>query len=187
MRAAADASRKAVTAKRAACQNRYPGRSHAPGVHAHLTLAAMAALVSAIALPGASAPARAQDGVTAGTAGQSVRRLALAPVTDNPAIGNQGFTVLVKGNAALNATATGGPLALGGNLTFNQGSFSNFNLATQTAGTFTAPGDSRPTGTGNNFSWSPSNFSGLQNASAGFPLWNFPTATARPGFHDRGC
>lgn len=85
------------------------------GRHSRLAaLAAVAALVSTIALPGASAPARAQDGVTAGTAGQSVRRLALAPVTDNPAIGNQGFTVLVKGNAALNATATGGPLALGG-------------------------------------------------------------------------
>ncbi len=86
----------------------------------------------------------------------------MAPDPYNPVTGNQGFTVFVRGNAALNATSSGGPVALGGNLTFGPGTF---DLATQTAGTFTAPGDSRPTGllVEGNINWAGSASSGAVN------------------------
>ena len=61
----------------------------------------------------------------------------------NPVTGNAGFTVFVQGNAALNASVITGPVAVGGNLTFGSGTF---NVATQTAGSFTASGDAQPTG-----------------------------------------
>ena len=57
--------------------------------------------------------------------------------------GNQGFTVFVAGNGTLNSTSIGGPVAIGGNLTIGT---QGFNVATHTAGTFTAPGDAQPTG-----------------------------------------
>jgi large repetitive protein len=144
-------------------------------------LSAVAALAGPSALPPAAAPARAQGGVTAAPAlprqgnipvpgavnslvppsphrpparpaDRAARSSPLAAGSYNPVTGNQGFTVFVKGNAALNATASAGPVALGGNLTFGSGTF---NLATQTAGTFTAPGDSKPTGllVGGNINW----------------------------------
>ena len=86
------------------------------------------------------------------------RGFAPAVTTYNPATGNQGFAVFVQGNAALGATSTVGPVAMGGNLTVG----SNFSVATQTAGTFTAPGDSVPTGllVGGSINWSGSNSGG---------------------------
>ncbi len=55
-----------------------------------------------------------------------------AAVSVNPVTGNQGFNVFVAGNATLNSTSVGGPVALGGNLTLGSGSF---NVATQSART----------------------------------------------------
>ena len=70
----------------------------------------------------------------------------------NPVTGSAGFTVFVLGNAALNASVIAGPVAVGGNLTFGS---ATFNVATQTAGSFTASGDARPTGllVGGNVNW----------------------------------
>ncbi len=81
-----------------------------------------------------------------------------AAATYNPATGSQGFGVFVQGNAALGATSTVGPVAMGGNLTVG----SNFTVASQTAGTYTAPGDSVPTGLliGGSINWSGSNSGG---------------------------
>jgi len=64
-------------------------------------------------------------------------------VSFNPVAGNQGFTVFVEGNATLSSSSAGGPVALGGNLTLGS---NTFNVATQTAGTFTAAGDAEPAG-----------------------------------------
>ena len=95
---------------------------------------------------GLQQPARAS-----GTTGGHWVQAPAAPAA-NPIAGNQGFPVFVKGNATLNKTASGGPVALGGNLTVGSGSF---NVASQTAGTFTASGDSRPTGllVGGSINW----------------------------------
>ncbi len=86
------------------------------------------------------------------------RGFAPAAATYNPATGNGGFAVFVQGNAALGATSTAGPVAMGRNLTVG----SNFTVASQTAGTFTAPGDSVPTGllVGGSINWSGSNSGG---------------------------
>ncbi len=86
------------------------------------------------------------------------RRFAPAAASYNPATGSQGFGVFVQGNAALGATSTVGPVAMGGNLTVG----SNFTVASQTAGTYTAPGDSVPTGllVGGSINWSGSNSGG---------------------------
>ena len=86
------------------------------------------------------------------------RGFAPAATTYNPATGSQGFGVFVLGNAALGATSTVGPVAMGGNLTVG----SNFTVASQTAGTYTAPGDSVPTGllVGGSINWSGSNSGG---------------------------
>ena len=86
------------------------------------------------------------------------RGFAPAAATYNPATGNQGFPVFVQGNAALGATSTAGPLAMGGNLTVG----SNFTVASQRAGTYTASGDSVPTGllVGGSINWSGSNSGG---------------------------
>ena len=88
----------------------------------------------------------------------AARGFAPAAAPYNPATGNQGFPVFVQGNAALGATSTTGPVAMGGNLTVG----SNFTVASQTAGTFTAPGDSRPTGllVGGSIDWAGSNSGG---------------------------
>ncbi len=51
--------------------------------------------------------------------------------------------MFVGGNTTLNSTSIGGPLALGGNLTVGT---SNFNVASQNGGTFTAADDAHPTG-----------------------------------------
>ncbi len=81
-----------------------------------------------------------------------------APAAANPVTGNQGFPVFVQGNAALGATSTTGAVAMGGNLAVG----SNFTVASQTAGTYTAPGDSRPTGllVGGKINWAGSNSGG---------------------------
>ena len=86
------------------------------------------------------------------------RSFAPAAASYNPATGNQGFGVFVQGNAALGATSTVGPVAMGGNLTVG----SNFTVASQTAGTYTASGDSRPTGllVGGSINWAASNSGG---------------------------
>ena len=86
------------------------------------------------------------------------RGFAPAVTTYNPATGSQGFGVFVLGNAALGATSTVGPVAMGGNLTIG----SNFTVASQTAGTFTESGDSVPTGllVGGSINWSASNSGG---------------------------
>lgn len=86
------------------------------------------------------------------------RGFAPAAATYNPATGNQGFPVFVQGNAALGATSTTGAVAMGGNLTVG----SNFTAASQTAGTYTAPGDSVPTGllVGGSINWAGSNSGG---------------------------
>jgi len=85
----------------------------------------------------------------------------------NPVTGSQGFNVFVQGNATFNATAVQGPVALGGNLAFGSGTFG---VATTTAGSFTASGDSRPTGllVGGNVNWSGTSSTGtlsVQNNS----------------------
>ncbi len=104
--------------------------------------------------PAVASPARSAPG-----GGRVTHGPAAATTSYNPVAGDQGFTVFVKGNAALNATASAGPVALGGNLTFGSATFS---VATQTAGSYTAPGDSRPTGLliGGNVNWAGSSSSG---------------------------
>ena len=91
-------------------------------------------------------------------------RFAPAAATYNPATGSQGFAVFVQGNAALGQTSTVGPVALGGNLTVG----SNFTVASQTAGTYTAPGDSVPTGllVGGSINWAGSNSGGTVNVGS---------------------
>ena len=79
--------------------------------------------------------------------------------------GNAGFTVFVLGNAALNASVITGPVAVGGNLTFGS---ATFNVATQTAGSFTASGDARPTGllVGGSVNWAGISSSGNLNVQS---------------------
>ncbi|MFG2454534.1 collagen-binding domain-containing protein [Streptomyces sp. NPDC048512] len=65
-----------------------------------------------------------------------------APVDiGNPVAGSNGFGVVTEGDATLGSTEAEGPVAVGGNLTYGAG----YNVALNTAGTFTAPGDARPT------------------------------------------
>lgn len=59
----------------------------------------------------------------------------------NPVAGNLGFGTIVEQNAVLGSTETEGTVAVGGNLAFGPG----YNVALHTAGTYTAPGDTRPT------------------------------------------
>jgi choice-of-anchor A domain-containing protein/uncharacterized repeat protein (TIGR01451 family) len=101
------------------------------------------------------APVRPPAARAADAAG---RGFAPAAASYNPATGSLGFGVFVQGNAALGATSTVGPVAMGGNLTVG----SNFTVASQTAGTYTAPGDSVPTGllVGGSINWSGSNSGG---------------------------
>ncbi|MGW0857989.1 collagen-binding domain-containing protein, partial [Streptomyces sp. NPDC002690] len=76
--------------------------------------------------------------LTAGPAGAAAR----VPVDiGNPVAGSNGFGVVTEGDATLGSTESEGPVAIGGDLTFGQG----YNVSLNTAGTFTAPGDSRPT------------------------------------------
>ena len=92
------------------------------------------------------------------------RGFAPAATTYNPSTGSQGFGVFVQGNAALGATSITGPVAMGGNLTVGN----NFTVASQTAGTFTASGDSQPTGllVGGSINWSGSNSGGAVNVDS---------------------
>ncbi|MFG3236426.1 SpaA isopeptide-forming pilin-related protein [Streptomyces antibioticus] len=76
--------------------------------------------------------------LTGGPAGAAV----LAPVDiGNPVAGSNGFGVVTESNATFGSTESEGPVAVGGNLTFG----SNYNVALNTPGTFTAPGDDQPT------------------------------------------
>ena len=70
--------------------------------------------------------------------------------------------MFVAGNGTLNSTSVGGPVALGGNLTIGT---QGFNVATHTAGTFTAAGDAHPTGllVGGNVNWAGSGANGAVN------------------------
>ncbi|MFI6652547.1 collagen-binding domain-containing protein [Streptomyces sp. NPDC050529] len=66
---------------------------------------------------------------------------AAADYSGNPLAGDNGFGVIVQNDATLGSTETEGSVAIGGNLTYGPG----YNVALQTPGTFTAPGDDRPT------------------------------------------
>lgn len=66
---------------------------------------------------------------------------AAADYSGNPLDGDNGFGVLVQDDATLGSTETEGSVAIGGDLTYGPG----YNVALQTPGTFTAPGDDRPT------------------------------------------
>ena len=59
-------------------------------------------------------PTAARDAHAAG------RGFAPTATSYSPATGSQGFGVFVQGNAALGATSTVGPVAMGGNLTRQQ-------------------------------------------------------------------
>ncbi|MET9672426.1 choice-of-anchor A family protein [Streptomyces sp. NPDC006482] len=91
-----------------------------------LTACAAACAVAALALPaGAVVPRAAAVAVTVG----------------NPVAGNNGFGVVTEKNALLGSTESEGPVAVGGDLAYGAG----YNVSLHTAGTFTAPGDARPT------------------------------------------
>ncbi|MEU1471560.1 choice-of-anchor A family protein [Streptomyces sp. NPDC005761] len=66
---------------------------------------------------------------------------AAADYSGNPLAGDNGFGVLVQDDATLGSTETEGSVAIGGDLTYGPG----YNVALHTPGTFTAPGDDRPT------------------------------------------
>lgn len=59
----------------------------------------------------------------------------------NPVAGNRGFGVIVQNDAVLGSTESEGPVAVGGDLRFGPG----YNVSLRTAGSFVAPGDTRPT------------------------------------------
>ncbi|WP_158585457.1 choice-of-anchor A family protein [Kitasatospora sp. SolWspMP-SS2h] len=60
----------------------------------------------------------------------------------NPLDGTEGFGVFIHHDALLGSTESEGPVAVGGNLSFGAG----YNVALNTAGSYTADGDARPTG-----------------------------------------
>ncbi|WP_406094014.1 collagen-binding domain-containing protein [Streptomyces sp. NBC_01013] len=66
---------------------------------------------------------------------------AAADYSGNPLAGDLGFGVLVQDDATLGSTETEGSVAIGGDLIYGPG----YNVALHTPGTFTAPGDDRPT------------------------------------------
>ncbi|MEE4492202.1 choice-of-anchor A family protein [Streptomyces sp. BE230] len=66
---------------------------------------------------------------------------AAADYSGNPLAGDNGFGVLIQSDATLGSTETEGSVAIGGNLTYGPG----YNVALHAPGTFTAPGDARPT------------------------------------------
>ncbi|MFJ8662196.1 collagen-binding domain-containing protein [Streptomyces sp. NPDC093795] len=95
-----------------------------------LRLTACAAACAACALAALPAGAAAPHAYAAATVD-----------VGNPVAGNHGFGVVTEQDALLGSTASEGPVAVGGDLSFGPGS----TLARRTAGTFTAPGDARPT------------------------------------------
>ncbi|WP_424852319.1 collagen-binding domain-containing protein [Streptomyces sp. SAI-170] len=76
--------------------------------------------------------------LVSGTAGAAARDTV---AIGNPVAGNNGFGVVTEGDATLGSTESEGPVAVGGDLTFGDG----YDVSVHTAGTFTAPDDSRPT------------------------------------------
>ncbi|MER5311878.1 collagen-binding domain-containing protein [Streptomyces sp. NPDC002773] len=91
----------------------------------------------------ACAAACAACALAALPAGAAAPRADAAATVDvgNPVAGNHGFGVVTEQDALLGSTASEGPVAVGGDLSYGPGS----TLARRTAGTFTAPGDARPT------------------------------------------
>ncbi|MFD3530063.1 collagen-binding domain-containing protein [Streptomyces sp. NPDC058664] len=59
----------------------------------------------------------------------------------NPVAGGNGYGVVTEKDALLGSTESEGPVAVGGNLSYGSG----YDVSLRTAGTFTAPGDARPT------------------------------------------
>ncbi|MFE6894182.1 collagen-binding domain-containing protein [Streptomyces sp. NPDC057694] len=59
----------------------------------------------------------------------------------NPVAGNNGFGVITEDDAYLGSTESEGPVAVGGDLRFGAG----YNVSLNTAGSYVAPGDQRPT------------------------------------------
>jgi hypothetical protein len=123
-----------------------PVRAAGPAQAGVMTLSHQDSVLAAPRTAALVRPLAARDTHAAG------RDLAPATASYNPVTGSQGFAVFVQGNAALAATSAAGPVAMGGDLTVG----SNFTVASQTAGTYTAPGDSVPTGllVGGSINWS---------------------------------
>lgn len=91
-----------------------------------LTACAAACAVASLALPAGAVEDRAA---------------AVAVAVGNPVAGNNGFGVVTEKNALLGSTESEGPVAVGGDLAYGAG----YDVSLHTAGTFTAPGDARPT------------------------------------------
>ncbi|MFI5662450.1 collagen-binding domain-containing protein [Streptomyces sp. NPDC051684] len=79
--------------------------------------------------------------VAAAAADQPAAAVRAAVSIGNPVAGNNGFGVVTENDAYLGSTESEGPVAVGGNLSFGAG----YNVSLNTAGTYTAPGDARPT------------------------------------------
>ncbi|MGW0608810.1 collagen-binding domain-containing protein [Streptomyces sp. NPDC002640] len=95
----------------------------------------MALLVAAGAACSGTLTAVALTGQPAGVAAR------VPIVIGNPVEGSNGFGVVTEEEATLGSTESEGPVVVGGDLTFGAG----YNVALNTAGGFTAPGDARPT------------------------------------------
>ncbi|MFI6421312.1 collagen-binding domain-containing protein [Streptomyces sp. NPDC050842] len=93
-----------------------------------LTACAAACAVASLALPAGAVEPRAAA-------------VAVAVTVGNPVAGNNGFGVVTEKNALLGSTESEGPVAVGGDLAYGAG----YDVSLHTAGTFTAPGDTRPT------------------------------------------
>ncbi|MFD3664192.1 collagen-binding domain-containing protein [Streptomyces sp. NPDC058659] len=91
-----------------------------------LTACAAACAVASLALPAGAVEPRAA---------------AVAVAVGNPVAGNNGFGVVTEKNALLGSTESEGPVAVGGDLAYGAG----YDVSLHTAGTFTVPGDARPT------------------------------------------
>ena len=131
---------------------------------AGLVVAAPAPLAATETQPSAERTMALAHPLVAGNVRAADRGFAPAVTTYNPITGSQGFGVFVQGNATLGATSINGPVAMGGNLTVG----SNFGVANQTAGTFTASGDAHATGllVGGRVNWPGSNSGGAVNVGS---------------------
>ncbi|MFF0311545.1 collagen-binding domain-containing protein [Streptosporangium sp. NPDC004379] len=80
-----------------------------------------------------------------GACGIGAGAIALAPASAmepiNPIAGNNGFTVMVEGDATLTSNENEGTLAIGGNLIMT----GDYRVALATAGSYLVDGDARPT------------------------------------------
>ncbi|MFD3332290.1 collagen-binding domain-containing protein [Streptomyces sp. NPDC058700] len=89
----------------------------------------------------ACAAACAAGALAALPAGAAAPHAAAMVDVGNPVAGNHGFGVVTEQDALLGGTESEGPVAVGGDLSYGPG----FTVARRTAGTFTVPGDARPT------------------------------------------